>query len=95
MKLLGKDVLADFVSKHADARKAVAGLTQEIEAARWQNPHDVQARYPRASLLGDRKVVLDIRGNRYRILLQISYQRGIAVVLKAGTHAEYDTWDIN
>ena len=95
MRLLGKDVLADFVSKHADARKAVAGLSQEIEAARWQNPHDVQARYPKASILGKGLVVLDIRGNRYRILLRISYERGIVAVLKVGTHAEYDTWDIN
>lgn len=53
---------------------------------------DVTRRYPRASILSGNRVVFDVKGNRYRMLTQIAFGVGRVVVLKIGTHAEYDRW---
>ena len=94
MKVLGKKKALDFVKKHADSKKAVEALILEIEASEWKTPLDITTRYPKASIIGDFNVVFNICGNKYRIWLKITYQNGVAIILKTGTHKDYDKWEI-
>ena len=94
MKLLGKKLLHDFKEKHAEARSQIESWEAEIEEARWNTPHDLRSRYPKASLVGSQQVVFDICRNKYRLLAHVNYKNGIVLVKKMGTHKEYDNWDI-
>ena len=56
-------------------------------------PAKVKSRYPYASILGDDRVVFNVKGNDYRLVVRMNYGRGIAYIRFVGTHAEYD--DVN
>lgn len=94
MVVIGKDIIVEFSHKHADARGNLAAWLAEVENSEWENPHQLKERYPRASILGNKRVVFDIRGNEYRLLATVSYKHGTVVVEKIGTYAEYDTWTL-
>ena len=95
MELLGKKLLHDFKERHADARSQVESWEAEVEEAQWDTPHDLKARYPKASLVGDQQVVFDISKNRYRLLVRVNYKNKKVLIKKVGTHKEYDKWDIS
>jgi mRNA interferase HigB len=90
MKILRRDILHQFVKKHADVENQVANWLSETEEASWSTPNDVKKRYPSASFLKDRVVIFNIKGNHYRLEVQIAYNSQIASILWIGTHAEYD-----
>ena len=94
MKVLGKKYVRDFIIRYPDCKKAAESLVLEIESASWKTPHDVKARYPKASIIGKLNIVFNICGNKYRAWLRITYQNGLAIVIKIGTHEEYDKWEI-
>jgi len=94
MKLLGKKLLDDFKQKHADAQSQIESWEAETEGAKWNTPHDLKGRYPKASLLGNQQVIFDICRNKYRLLALVNYKNGIVLVKKIGTHREYDNWKI-
>ena len=94
MKVLGKERLNKFISKHADCKKAVEVLILEIESADWKTPVDIKSKYPKASIIGNTNVVFNLCGNKYRIWLKFTYKNSIAMIIKIGTHKEYDTWEI-
>lgn len=93
MKLIGKQVLHDFIEKHADARSQVESWEAEVEEAQWGTPLDIKARYPNASILKGQQVIFDICRDRYRLWVHISYQNGVVLIKKVGSHKEYDKWD--
>ncbi|MHB2033963.1 MAG: type II toxin-antitoxin system HigB family toxin [Gemmatimonadaceae bacterium] len=64
----------------------------EVLAANWSNPHELKSRYPKATLIGERNVVFNIRYNRYRLHVTIDYASASVIVRRIGTHAQYDRW---
>lgn len=61
--------------------------------AEWRNPEDVKASYPKASILKSGRVVFNVKGNDYRLIVRVQYQAGILAIRFFGTHAEYDEID--
>lgn len=94
MNLLNKQLLCDFKEKHADAQSQLDSWEAEVEEARWNTPHELKHKYPKASILSGRHVIFDICGNNYRLWVQISYKNGVVFIKKVGTHKEYDNWHI-
>ena len=94
MQILGLMLVQDFARSHADARAALHNWAEIVRQARWSVPRDVLGDFPRASLLPRRRVVFRIRGNNYRLLGAIDFVSQIVVVMRIGTHAEYDHWDL-
>jgi mRNA interferase HigB len=92
MKVVGLGKLDEFKREHADARSQIDAWVREARKATWQTPHEVRGRYPQASFLGDQRVIFNIKGNRYRLDVKISYQTQIVFIVRVGTHAEYDSW---
>lgn len=64
----------------------------EVQKANWSSPHDLKARYPKASLVGGRDVVFNLRQNRYRLHVTFDYPSKSVIVRRVGTHASYDRW---
>jgi mRNA interferase HigB len=94
MKLIGKQILNNFKEQHSDAKSQIESWEKEVEEAQWGSPADLKARYPKASLLKDRHVVFNICWNKYRLLVQVAYKTKIVLIIKIGTHKEYDNWNI-
>ena len=94
MKLIGKPLLRDFVRKHADARSQIESWEAEVEGAQWGTPQELKCRYPNASILKGQQVIFNICVNKYRLWVDISYQNGIVIIKKVGSHKEYEKWDI-
>jgi mRNA interferase HigB len=92
MRLVGKDLLAQFAKKHADIRGALNAWILEVEEANWTGPADIKARYPTASFLDKNRVIFNIKGNAYRIETKVSYEIIVVLVKRVGTHAEYSKW---
>lgn len=94
MILLGKSKIDAFKAKYADACCKIESWEAEIEAASWSTPHQMKERYPTADPIGNLNTIFNIKGNKYRIWVQISYEHQIALVKEVGTHEEYKKWKI-
>ena len=89
MKIVGLPCLEAFKTKHVDSRGALDAWRAEVERASWRTPQDIKQRYRSADFLADNRVIFDIKGNRYRLLVKVRYQGGVVMVEWVGTHAEY------
>lgn len=90
MNILGRDKLAKFGEKHANAKKALNVWFDEVSRASWQSSQDIKVQYRSADFLSDNCVIFNIKGNHYRLVIKVKYQHGIAIIEWIGTHAEYD-----
>lgn len=90
MKVLGKILLSEFAHTYGDALNWIENWIADVEAADWSSPHDVRERYNTASFLKGGLMVFNVRGNNYRLEVQIAYQTKIVQVIWIGTHAQYD-----
>lgn len=95
MKIVNRKILDDFKQAHADVKSHADTWGSIAGAADWSSPHDVKKRFSKASILADNQVVFNLRGNKYRLLVQISYNNKIIFIKKIGTHSEYNKWQTN
>lgn len=95
MQLLGLIKLNEFKQKHADTRGALEAWQLEVEAIRWNDTQDIKRRYASASFLGDSRVIFNIKGNSYRLVVKVKYANGIVLIEWVGTHAEYTKLYVN
>ena len=89
MVIVGRDKLDEFCGAHADARPWIANWIADVEARRWQKAQDIKDSYASASFLSDDVVIFNVKGNHYRLEVQVAYKTGIVVIRWVGTHAEY------
>jgi mRNA interferase HigB len=73
--------------------RRIAAWKREVERATWTKPTEVKAMFGSADIIGGNRIVFDICGNTYRLVVQLNYAVGIARVRFAGTHDEYDRID--
>jgi mRNA interferase HigB len=90
MRVLGLPLLDRFKQSHADARGSLDAWQDEVERAQWQTSQDIKRRYASADFLANNRVIFNVKGNRYRLVVQVRYLGGLVVVEWIGTHAEYD-----
>ena len=90
MNVISKKTLVLFYEKHPNAKSALEAWHAEARKAQWQTPDDIKKEYASASFLKDNRVVFNIKGNDYRLIVHIDYKRHITRVKFVGTHAEYD-----
>lgn len=92
MTLVGQDKIDQFIKRHAQARKPMQAWVAEVNSAHWRTSQDIKNRYRAADFFKDNRVIFDVKGNSYRILVKIAYRAGVVLVERVGTHAEYDKW---
>lgn len=90
MRIIARKTLRDFYEHHADSKAPLDAWFHEALAARWSGPQDIKKRYPSADILPGNRVVFNIKGNSYRLIVKIHYNTGIIFIRFVGTHAEYD-----
>lgn len=94
MRLISIYVLDEGIAAHPEAKKQLDIWRSLVEEADWKTPHELKAHFGTADILSDKQVVFNIRGNHFRLLVKVDYQKQLVIVKKFGTHAEYDTWKL-
>jgi len=85
--------LRAFWERHPDAEQPLKAWFKEATSASWSQPADIKAQYRGASVLKNRRVVFNIKGNDYRLIVAVAYQLQIVCVKFVGTHKECDAVD--
>ena len=80
---------------HSDCEEQLKSWYHEAESSNWKSPNEIKKDYPSASILADNRVVFNIKGNKYRLIVKINYDYGVTWIRFVGTHAEYDKIDAN
>jgi mRNA interferase HigB len=87
--------LLAFAEKHPLSKQAVQTWCDEVKKAQWTQPTDIKAQFASASILKNRRVVFNLKGNDYRLVAAVAYNMGFVYVKFIGTHAQYDAVDAN
>lgn len=90
MRIIKRKTLSDFWVKHTDVKQALLAWHAEAQNASWKSSDEIVKSYPYADPIGDNRVVFNIKGNSYRLVVKIHYNTGVIFIRFIGTHAEYD-----
>ena len=90
MNVISKRTLVKFYEEHAQAKTPLEVWHSDVRKVGWKTPADIKKVYASASFLKDNRVVFNIKGNAYRLIVHIDYKRKIVRVKFIGTHAQYD-----
>jgi len=93
MRVIAKKILREFWQRQNDSEDQLKTWYKEASKAIWTSPSDIKSEYPRASILKSGRVVFNICGNKYRLIVQINYSRRWVFIRFIGPHAEYDKQD--
>jgi mRNA interferase HigB len=100
MRVIARSTLAKFVASLARSRDRAAvkaaldAWYHEVDHAVWRSSQDIKRSYASASIVDAERVVFNIKGNSYRLVTAIDYQRQLVFIKGLGTHKEYDKIDI-
>lgn len=95
MRVLAKRTLRDFWELNPDSEQQLLVWFREASKAEWNNPNEIKAQYTSASVLKNSKVVFNICGNKYRLIVEINFARKWVFIRFIGTHSEFDKIDAN
>ena len=94
VRVVGRQRLIDFMQKHERARSPVQSWLAEASEAEWERPLDVKQRFAHMSIVNNH-YVFNIGGNKFRLDTRINFETGTVLVLRIGTHEQYETWSFN
>jgi mRNA interferase HigB len=90
MPIITRKTLRQFWERHPDAAEVLKDWHDNAEHANWTSPQQIKTDYPSASIIGGDRVVFNIKGNNYRLVVHIRYWSRQVYIRFIGTHAEYD-----
>ncbi|MGB7503469.1 MAG: type II toxin-antitoxin system HigB family toxin [Azonexus sp.] len=93
MRIVAVKFLRDFWERHPEAEQPLKSWADEARKAMWAQPSEIKEQYRNASILKNRRVVFNIKGNDYRLVVSVAYQYQAVYVKFIGTHKEYDAID--
>jgi len=93
MRVISRKTLIDYWTENSRAEQPLKSWYAEAKEADWNDTHDVKAQYGNASVVGNNRVVFNIAGNNFRLVVAIHYNMGIIFIRFVGTHEEYDRID--
>ena len=93
MRVVAKKILREFWEKYTDSEEQLKTWYKEASKADWNNPAEIKEEYVKASILKSGRVVFNICGNKYRLIVDINYKRHWVFIRFIGTHKEYDKID--
>jgi mRNA interferase HigB len=95
MRVFAKKILREFWEERSDAEQQLKTWYKEVSKASWATPAKIKSEYAKASILKNSRVVFDICGNKYRLVVDINYLRQWVFVRFIGTYKEYDKIVVN
>ena len=93
MRIIAKSTLRKFWEKHSDAEQPLRAWHNEARKADWNTFQDIKKQFRSASIIGNDRVVFNIKGNDYRLIVLILFRKGKAFIRFVGTHKQYDKID--
>jgi len=93
MQIIALGTLRDFWDRHPDAEIPLRSWYANASRADWRKPADIKAAYRSASFIANNRVVFNIKGNDYRLVAAVHYNRGMMFIRFIGRHREYDRTD--
>jgi len=90
MRIISVSTLRKFWEKYPDAEQPLKTWVNDARQAEWKQPADIKATYRSASILKNRRVVFNIKGNSYRLIVSVAFNTGNIFIKFIGSHAEYD-----
>ena len=90
MRIISRTTLIRFWKKFPDAEQPLKSWFDEVRAAIWSSPNELKKQYRNASIITNKRVVFNIKGNSYRLIVDVEYKIGIVFIVWIGTHKEYD-----
>src|SRR3990172_2395304 len=93
MRIISRKRLIQFWERYPDAEQPLRAWYAEAKKANWKTPIEVKAVYRNASILANNRVVFNIKGNDYRLVVVVEYRQGKIFIRFVGTHAEYNGID--
>jgi mRNA interferase HigB len=90
MRIIARRTLREFWEKYPDAEQPLRAWYDKVKKADWQTPSEVKRDYRTASFIANNRVIFNIKGNDYRLIAVVEYQRGVVFIRFVGTHREYD-----
>lgn len=93
MRVISKKPLREFWEKHNDAKAPLQAWYDDALRSEWRTPQEVKQRYGNASIIADNRLIFNIKGNDYRLIVKVHYDRGQIYIRFVGTHREYDAID--
>ena len=95
MRIIALKTLRTFWEQHPDARQALQAWYDDAQRAQWRTPADIKNVYRNASFVGNNRVIFNIKGNDYRLVVAINYRQGIVYIRFIGSHQAYDRIDVS
>ena len=95
MRIIKEKTLSDYcrLSKYIQAEESLKAWIYEAKYSVWNNANEVKAKYRNASIISSKRVVFNIKGNDYRLIVDVEYKLKIVFIVWFGTHKEYDKID--
>jgi len=92
-RILAKSTLREFWTKHPDSEQYLKTWFETAMNSEWKSPNDIKRTYATASILKDGRIVFNIKGNSYRLIVRFNFAYQMAFIRFIGTHSEYDKID--
>ena len=93
MRIISRKTLRQFWERHPDIEQPLRAWYTDVKQACWRSPNDIKSIYANASIIANNRVVFNIKGNTYRIVVAVQYQFGIVYIRFVGSHEQYDRID--
>ena len=93
MRIIALKALRLFWEGHPDAQQALQAWYHDARQATWRTPIDIKLVYRNVSFVGNNRVVFNIKGNQYRLVVAVQYEYGIVYIRLVGSHHSYDAID--
>jgi mRNA interferase HigB len=90
MRIISRKTLVNYWNKYPEVEQPLKAWYDEIFHASWSSPNELKSQYKNASVLTNKRVVFNIKGNSYRLIVDVEYRIGIVFIIWIGTHKEYD-----
>lgn len=94
-RIFSKSTLREYWVKHPDTEQYLKTWYDTVMSSEWKTPNDVKKTYVNASILKDSRIVFNIKGNDYRLIVKFNFEKQWAFIKFIGTHVEYDKIDAN
>ena len=94
MRIIARRALRECWERHPDAEQPLRAWYHDTQKADWHSPADIKRIYANASIVGDNRVVFNIKGNKYRLVVAINYPYRMCYVRFVGSHQAYDRIDV-
>jgi mRNA interferase HigB len=90
MRIISRKTLVNYWNKYPEVELPLKAWFDEVLNASWSSPNELKRQYKNASVITNKRVVFNIKGNSYRLIVDVEYRIGIVFIVWIGTHKAYN-----